>query len=91
MRYIWDEELGAAELEAHGYEHGQPELIRLGDLLEEQLCGDSHNLEPIKRLVSRIVQTSGRHTKQYELPPELNKHLCARDIGSVLLPLWLST
>ena len=61
-----------------GYEHGQPELVRLGDFLREQLASESIDLEPIRRLVPRMVQTSGRHTKHGELPPEVHKHPCTR-------------
>ncbi len=80
VRYHWDDDVGAWDLEAFGYTTKEPEAIRLGDFLRKQLATDGEpiDLHPIRMLVARLVQTSCRHTKHNMVSPEIGKDACAR-------------
>ena len=59
-----------------------PERVRLRRLLDAVLKdgaeGKDLDLQPIRKLVAAVVQTSGRHTMHGMDPPVPGKHPCAR-------------
>ncbi len=71
-RYLWDEEVGAHDVEVLAGEGGgaspqprEPERYRLRELLDEVLrsveAGGVVDLDPVRALVGRLVQSSARH------------------------------
>jgi hypothetical protein len=58
-----------------------PERVRLSELLDSVLSADDDvplDLEPVRKLVAALVQTSARHDLHGKGPPVLGKHACAR-------------
>ena len=97
VRYTWDEEIDAHDLElcvpcgggdvdarsrAPSVDVNSPERTHLRALLDAVLRDDQEgkpiDLQPVRRLVAALVQTSGRHTQHGMDPPVLGKHACAR-------------
>jgi len=70
FRYVWDEEVGAHDVHvlSEGGANSQPaesERTRLREVLDDVFraaeSGDPLDLEPLRKLVGRLVQSSGRH------------------------------
>ena len=88
-RYVWDEEVGAHDVEVAGgrgedslAQPAEPERVRLREVLDKVLA-DSEldkplDLEPVRSLVGKLVQTSGRHTDHAKDPPRIGVHPCAQ-------------
>ena len=93
-RYRWDEELGIPEPElaldmssegkAQRCVNGQsPDRVNLRSVLDHVFqCAQPDlttvDLQPVRRLVSALVQTVARHTKHGMQAPKLGVHSCAR-------------
>ena len=88
FRYVWDAEVGAHDVEVGQSEGGdmaqpsEPERVRLREVLDGVLSkaelGEDLDLEPIRSLVGKLVQTSGRHTDHGREPPKIGVHPCAQ-------------
>jgi hypothetical protein len=89
FRYVWDEEVGAHDVhvvEEDGEEVCaqplEPERTRLREVLDRVLAaaerGEKLDLEPLRSLVGKLVQSSGRHTDHGKHPPKIGKHACAQ-------------
>ena len=86
-KFFWDEEVQAhdvsVELPADDPSQVNPACpgrVRLRCVLESVLKteGDAVDLEPVRRLVAALVQTSGRHTAHWEDAPVIGVHACAQ-------------
>jgi hypothetical protein len=63
--------------------HRWPERVSLSGLLSEVLGADGEeraevDVQPLRRLVSALVQTSARHGVHGKDPPRFGVHACAR-------------
>ena len=90
VRFRWDAEVGAhdvlvdtalVDLEAvPEVDVRAPERMRLRHLLEKTLQDESNggklDLQPVRRLVAALVNSSARHTKHEDEPISLKKHAC---------------
>ena len=87
---MWDEEVGAHDVEIAGNSSedgmGQPaeaERVRLREILDKVLAESELDkpldLEPIRSLVGKLVQSSGRHTDHAKDPPRIGVHSCAQE------------
>ncbi len=76
-RFVWDDDVGA-----HDIDFAEPERSRLRPLLDEMFAaaerGEAIDLTPLRKLVSALVQTSGRHDVHPAGAPQFGKHACAR-------------
>ena len=76
-RFVWDDEVGA-----HDVDVTEPERVRLRPVLDrlfaDEDAGKPLDLAPLRRLVTALVQTSGRHDMHGQGAPLLGKHPCAR-------------
>ena len=93
VRFLWDEELGAHDVEATGgVSPACPERTRLRAVLDgvfDAKDGAVVDLTPVRRLVAALVQSSGRHKLHQMGPPTLGKHV-PLEAGVPGVPLRLS-
>ena len=92
LRYVWDDDVGAHDVQVVCGECGasetqpmEPERTRLREVLDEvfRKAGDDGplDLEPVRRLVARLVESSGRHVDHGKEPPKIGVHPCAQGSG----------
>ncbi len=93
FRYVWDAEVGAHDVQVVCGECGEkknpqpmePERTRLREVLDQvfgNVVGDEPlDLEPVRRLVARLVESSGRHIDHGKEPPKIGVHPCAQGSG----------
>ena len=82
VRFLWDEDVGAHDVEVEGLaavNPACPERARLRYVLGEVFFdkNDKPDLEPVRRLVAALVESSGRHKLHERSPPVIGKHPCA--------------
>ncbi len=89
FRYVWDEEVGAHDVHVVGdgaanAQPAEPERTRLREVLDEVFgaaaVGQPLNLEPLRKLVGRLVQSSGRHMEHGKEGPKVTD-ACAQGAG----------
>ena len=92
FRYVWDEDVGAHDVQVLEGDWDEafaqplaPERTRLREVLDRVLGaadrGEKLALEPLRSLVGKLVQSSGRHTDHGKHPPKIGVHACAQGTG----------
>ena len=83
VRYLWDEDVGAHDVEVddlRAVNPSCPERASLRYVLDAVFDPNEEkpDLDPVRRLVAALVESSGRHKLHERSPPVIGKHPCAR-------------
>ena len=90
FRYVWDGDVGAHDVHVIEDSDGpaqprEPERVRLREVLDRVLGsavdGEPIDLEPIRSLIGKLVQSSGRHKDHGREGPKIGVDPCARGSG----------